>query len=451
MAMEERIPPQSLDAEQSLLGAMMISKDAIAAVITKIQPEYFYKDSHMHIFTAMASLYKKNEPIDIVTTSAELQKLDLLESAGGKAHLADILNSVPTAANVDHYSTIVQEKGLLRRLIDSGTEIVTDAFEDNRGVESILDDAQKKILDISMQTNETKLEQLGGIVGTVWDTISDRSSEDNAGVIGVPTGYADLDEFTSGFQPSDLLILAARPAMGKTGLALNFAMNAALVHQKSVAIFSLEMPKEQLALRMLSALAKIDMKRLRQADLKDHEYESMSQALGRYSEAPIFVDDTPSISPLSLKAKCRRLMLTQPIDLIIIDYLQLMRIGHRRVESRFQEVSEIVRSVKAIAKELNVPIIALSQLSRDVEKRGGDIPKLSDLRESGEIEQTADLVMFLHREDYYEQTNLKVSPTKLVIAKHRNGPTGHIDLIFRKDVSRFEMSSKGFESPPVPE
>jgi len=288
-------------------------------------------------------------------------------------------------------------------------------------------------------------------VGTVWDTISDRSSEDNAGVIGVPTGYADLDEFTSGFQPSDLLILAARPAMGKTGLALNFAMNAALVHQKSVAIFSLEMPKEQLALRMLSALAKIDMKRLRQADLKDHEYESMSQALGRYSEAPIFVDDTPSISPLSLKAKCRRLMLTQPIDLIIIDYLQLMRIGHRRVESRFQEVSEIVRSVKAIAKELNVPIIALSQLSRDVEKRGGDIPKLSDLRESGEIEQTADLVMFLHREDYYEQTNLKVSPTKLVIAKHRNGPTGHIDLIFRKDVSRFEMSSKGFESPPVPE
>jgi len=285
------------------------------------------------------------------------------------------------------------------------------------------------------------------VVNNVWDNISESYGKEDQ-ILGVPTGFKDFDLLCSGFQPSDLIILAARPAMGKTTLAMNFALNAGLQSDTGVAVFSLEMPKEQLALRMLSSEAKVDMSRLRTANIAEQEYRGLAKALGRLDNAPIFIDDTPGISPMQLRAKCRRLMMEHDIKMVIIDYLQLMRIGRKRIESRFQEVSEIVREIKAIAKELNINIIALSQLSRDVEKRGTDaLPKLSDLRESGEIEQTADMVLFIHRDDYYDSSNTKTGLANLIIAKQRNGPTGKVELVFRKDVSRFELSTKGAPTP----
>lgn len=445
--MNERIPPQNLEAEQSVLGSMMLSKEAIILVLHKLQPESFYRDAHSVIFKAIESLYQRHEAIDIVTVSSELKKMDSLDVAGGKAYLAEVASSVPTAANAEDYAEIVQEKFLLRKLIEVGGSLVQHSYEDADQVEEIINTAQREINDISKETISNDLVKLGNVVGTVWDNINDAfDNEDN--VIGVPTGFSDLDALTSGFQRSDLVIIAARPAMGKTALVLNFAMRAAIQHKQTVAFFSLEMPKEQLAMRMLAAEAMVDMSRLKTANLAEHDYKGLSQALGRLSEADIYIDDTPSISPTAMRAKLRRLMAEREVGMVIIDYMQLMRSAKRRVESRFQEVSEIVRDVKGIAKELNVPILALSQLSRDVEKRGGDVPKLSDLRESGEIEQTADMVMFIHRDDYYEQSTAKVSPTKLVIAKHRNGPTGEVNLVFRKNVSRFEQAAAAPAPPP---
>lgn len=446
--MEERIPPQDIDAEMSVLGAMMLSKDATHAVLGRLRPEYFYKDAHMHIYTAMQSLVNQGEPVDSLSVAAELKKLNFLGSSGGKGYLAEVVNSVPTAANVVHYSDIVLEKAVLRKLIDVGGEMVSHAFDDSLDMDDILNNAQREINEVSKETISNDLVRLGSVVTVAWDNINE-AFENEDHILGVPTGFSDLDELTSGFQKSDLLILAARPAMGKTALAINFAMKAAIDHQKAVAIFSCEMPKEQIALRMLSAEARVPMSRLKTAKIADDEYRGLSNALGKLSECPIYIDDTPSISPMAMRAKCRRLQAEADLSMVIIDYLQLMRIGKKRVESRFQEVSEIVRELKSIAKELNVPVMALSQLSRDVEKRGGDIPKLSDLRESGEIEQTADLVMFIHRDDYYDQDNNEpVSPTSIVIAKHRNGPTGKVDLVFRKDVSRFENAIR---HQPVPQ
>ena len=442
IVMNERIPPQDLEAEQSVLGAMMLSKDAFAAVCGKLKPEYFYKTAHQLIYEAILSLHDRLEPIDLVTLSAETKKKGVLDKLGGRSYLADVLNSVPTAANVEHYADIIFEKAMLRHMIATGTKLVQDAYEDQDDVHHLLDDAQKNLMELSKNSIDNELHSIGDVVSQVWDTINETHGSDDQ-VIGTPTGFKDLDAMTSGFQPADLVILAARPSMGKTALALNFAINAALHYQKKVAFFSLEMPKEQLAIRMLSSEARVPLDRLKTANLADQDYKGLSHALGRLSECPIYIDDTPSISPMVLRAKCRRAQMEHGLDLVVIDYLQLMRSSKKRVESRFQEVSEIVRDVKALGKELKVPIIALSQLSRDVEKRGGDVPRLSDLRESGEIEQTADLVMFIHREDYYESaTQQTLSPTKLVIAKQRNGPTGDVQLLFRKDVSRFAMAEK---------
>lgn len=440
--MAEKLPPQDIDAEQSVLGAMMLSKDAIAAVAGKLRPDYFYKQAHQSIYEAILNLTEKMEPVDLVTVSAELAKMDLLEKIGGRVYLTDIVNHVPTAANVEYYANIIHEKSLLRMLISAGNSMIKKAYDDQEEVEEILDEAQKTMMALSKESVDTEMSHLGDIVNSVWDTIN-LASENEDQVIGTPTGYKDLDEMTSGFQPADLIILAARPSMGKTSLALNFAMNASLNYGKKVVFFSLEMPKDQLAIRMLSSEARVPLDRLKRANLEEHHYQGLSHALGKLSESHIYIDDTPSISPMALKAKARRAQMEFGLDMILIDYLQLMRSGKKRVESRFQEVSEIVRDIKAIGKELQVPIIALSQLSRDVEKRGGDVPRLSDLRESGEIEQTADLVMFIHREDYYEGAQQEsLSPTKLVIAKQRNGPTGHVQLLFRKDVSRFAMAEK---------
>ncbi|MEK7298900.1 MAG: replicative DNA helicase [Candidatus Margulisiibacteriota bacterium] len=436
----EKIPPHNLEAEQSVLGSMMISKDAIALVVGFVKPDYFYRDAHRLIFEAIVSLFQKNEPVDLVTVSQTLKEMGKLTDIGGRSYLADVMNTVPTANNVQNYGHIVVETALLRQLIDAGSVIVSEAFDPTQEVDEVLESAQRRIMDVSRERVRDDFVKLKDVLMPVLDSIHAIYDNENK-ILGVPTGFHDLDELTSGFQKSDLLILAARPAMGKTALALNFAVNAAVQHQIPVAFFSLEMPKDQLALRLLCYQAKIDSSRLRTAQLHETEYRDITKAMGTLSEAPIYIDDAAGLSPLELRAKIRRLQLETDVRLVIIDYLQLMRSSKKRIENRFQEVSDIVREIKAFAKEAAVPVIALSQLSREVEKRNDKIPMLSDLRETGEIEQTADIVMFIHREDYYDSdrsTGRKdASATKLVVAKNRNGPTGDVQIVFRKDISRF--------------
>ncbi|NBV42651.1 replicative DNA helicase [bacterium] len=348
-----KIPPQDLDAEQSLLGSLMISKTAMALVIGRIKPEYFYKDANGLIFSAMMTLYETNQPIDLVTIAAELKKTSSLEEAGGRPYLTEVIDSVPTAANAEKYAEIVEEKALLRRLIDVGSDIVNDAFDQGTDAKQAVEHAQKLVMDVSRDTVRDDFVPLKKVLGTVFDNIQSMYANEDK-ILGVSSGYKDFDAMTSGFQKGDLVILAARPSMGKTTLALNFAANAAIHKQAGVAVFSCEMPKEQLALRLLCSEAKLDSKRLRTSNLKDHEYRDLNQAFGRLGDAPIFIDDSPGISPLELRAKTRRLQLESDIKLIIIDYLQLMRSSEKKVESRFHEISEIVRDVKAFAKESGI-------------------------------------------------------------------------------------------------
>lgn len=433
---KELIPPQNLDAEQSLIGALMLSKQAMASVLGRVKPEHFYRDSHGHIYKAILALYQRSEPVDLVTLANELRKNGVLEEIGGRVYLAELADSVPTASNAERYADIVMEKALLRRIIDMGSDMVKMGFDDTQEAKVALEEAQRSVLALTRESIREDFVPLRDVLNTVFDTMqSTYQSEDK--ILGVPTGFKDLDQMTSGFQAGDLIILAARPSMGKTTLALNFAAHAALNKQMAVAVFSCEMPKEQLAIRLLCAEAKLDTKRLRTANLKDHEYKDLNQAFGRLADAPLYIDDSPGISPLELRAKTRRLQMDVDLKLIVIDYMQLMRSGKSRVENRYQEISEIVREVKAFAKESKIPIIALSQLSRDVEKRQDKRPQLSDLRESGEIEQTADLVMFIHRDSYYENNSEENSVAKLIIAKQRNGPTGDVGMIFRRDISKF--------------
>ncbi len=433
---KERIPPQNLDAEQSLIGALMLSKQAMAVVLGRVKAEHFYRDAHAHIYKAILALYQRSEPVDLVTLANELRKNGVLEEIGGRVYLAELADAVPTASNAERYADIVIEKALLRRIIDMGSDMVKMGFDDAQDAKEALEEAQRSVLALTRESIREDFVPLREVLNTVFDTMqSTYQSEDK--ILGVPTGFKDLDQMTSGFQAGDLIILAARPSMGKTTLALNFAAHAALNKQMPVAVFSCEMPKEQLAIRLLCAEAKLDTKRLRTANLKDHEYKDLNQAFGRLADAPLYIDDSPGISPLELRAKTRRLQMDTDVKLIVIDYMQLMRSGKSRVENRYQEISEIVREVKAFAKESKIPIIALSQLSRDVEKRQDKRPQLSDLRESGEIEQTADLVMFIHRDSYYENNSEENSVAKLIIAKQRNGPTGDVGMIFRRDISKF--------------
>ncbi|NDD66114.1 replicative DNA helicase [bacterium] len=432
-----KIPPHDLVAEQSLLGAVLISKTAAALVLGRIKADYFYKDAHAAILKAILGLYERNEPIDLVTLSAELLKMGLLESSGGRTYLSEVMQSVPTAANAEKYADIVEEKYLLRRLIDVGSNMVTTAFEPTILANEAVEQAQKQVLDLSKEMVRDDFVEIKSVLNTVFDSIQQTYGNEDR-ILGVPSGFKDLDGMTSGFQRGDLVILAARPSMGKTTLALNLAAHAAIHKQQAVAIFSCEMPKEQLAMRMLCSEAKLDSKRLRTANLKEHEYRDLNQAFGRLADTPIFIDDSAGVTPLEMRAKTRRLQMEHDVRLIIIDYLQLMRGSKSRNESRFQEISDIVRDVKGFAKESGIPIIALSQLSRDIEKRQDKRPQLSDLRESGEIEQTADLVMFIHRDSYYEGNGGgDTSAAKLIIAKQRNGPTGEVNLVFRRDISLF--------------
>ncbi|MEA3494142.1 MAG: replicative DNA helicase [Candidatus Margulisiibacteriota bacterium] len=440
---EERIPPQDLIAEQSVIGSMLLDKNAIVKVVEKVQPDSFYRDAHRVIYEAILNLFDKGEPIDLITLTNALRRAGRLDDVGGSVYIADLLNSVPTSANVDYYANIVSEKAILRKLIEAGTKIVADAFERKDDVNQVLDDAEKSVFEIALNRVSQGFYKIDSVIKKVLDKL-DTLYEKKEGITGMPTGFPDLDAMTGGLQNADLIIIAARPSVGKTAFSLNIAQNMAIKHKIPVAIFSLEMSKEQLAQRMLCSEAEVNAQKLKTASLSDTGWKKLTRALGRLSEASIFIDDTPSMTSTEIRAKSRRLKMERGLGLIVVDYMQLMR-GRGRVENRVQEISEIARSLKTLAREIDVPVIALSQLSRAVEQRNDRIPRLSDLRESGEIEQTADLVAFIHRDDYYNPQSDRGNVAEIIIAKQRNGPTGTIELVFRKEIAKFCSKESRYE------
>ena len=440
---EDRIPPQDLVAEQSVIGSMLLDKNAVVRAVEILRPESFYRDAHRFIYETMLELFDRGEPVDLVTVTDALRKAGKLDAAGGAVYLADLLNSVPTAANMEFYAKIVEEKSVLRRLIEAGTKIVSDAFQATEDVDQILDQAEKTIFGIALKRIREGFHRIDSVIKGVLDKI-DSLYDKKGGITGIPTGFTDLDQLTAGFQNSDLIIIAARPAVGKTAFALNIAQGVAIKFKIPVAIFSMEMSKEQLAQRMLCSEAEVDAQKLKTASLSDTGWKKLTRALGRLSEAPIYIDDSASITVTEIRAKARRLKIEHGLGMVIVDYMQLMR-GRSRVENRVQEISEIARSLKTLARELDLPVVALSQLSRAVEQRTDRIPRLSDLRESGEIEQTADLVMFIHREDYYNPQSDRGNIAEIIIAKQRNGPIGTIELVFRKEIAKFSSKETRYE------
>ena len=442
--MQDRIPPQNIEAEQCVLSAMLLDKEAIAKATEILSSSDFYREAHRVIFNAMLELYNKNEAVDMVTVTEILRRDNKLEDVGGIAYVTGLANAVPTAANIKYHADIVAEKSVLRQLVRVSTEIATMGYEANDDVGVLLDTAESRILEIS---NRKKKADFTPISDVLMDSVQnlEKMLANKGGLTGIPTGFSDLDKLTSGLQPSDFIILAARPSMGKTALALNIVQNVALrAHKKiggepkSVAFFSLEMSKEQLVSRMLCAEANIDSQSLRVGELEDSDWESLWSACDVMSKAKIFIDDTAGITAMEMRSRARRLKAEHGLDLIVVDYLQLMQGSGKRNSSgdRQQEVSEISRSLKALARELDVPVISLSQLSRSVESRNIKRPMLSDLRESGSLEQDADIVAFLYREDYYDP-NTENKHTELIIAKHRNGPVDTVNLFFHKQFTKF--------------
>lgn len=441
---EERVPPQNIEAEQAVLGAMLIDKEAIAKATEVLSADDFYREAHRVIFSAMLELYNKNEAVDMVTVTEILKRDNKLEDIGGIAYITSLANVVLTAANVKYHAEIVAEKSVLRQLVRVSTEIAAMGYEANEDVGTLLDTAESRILEIS---NRKKKNDFTAINDILMDSVQSIESllQNKGGLTGLPAGFADLDKLTSGLHPSDFIILAARPSMGKTALALNIVQNVALRAHKviggeprSVAFFSLEMSKEQLVNRMLCAEAGIDSQRLRVGEMHDEDWTHLWDACDTMSRAKIYIDDTAGITAMDMRSRARRLKAEHGLDLIVVDYLQLMQGSGKRNNSgdRQQEVSEISRSMKALARELDVPVLALSQLSRSVESRQVKRPMLSDLRESGSLEQDADIVAFLYREDYYNpETENK--HTELIIAKHRNGPVDTVNLFFQKQFTKF--------------
>lgn len=442
--MEERVPPQNIEAEQSVLGAMLIDKEAIAKATEILSAEDFYREAHRVIFSAMLEIYNKNEAVDMITVTDILRRDNKLEDVGGIAYITSLANVVLTAANVKYHAEIVAEKSVLRQLVKVSTEIAAMGYEANDEVGVLLDTAESRILEIS---NRKKRADFTPISAVLMDSVQniEKLLNNKGGLTGIPTGFNDLDKLTSGLHPSDFIILAARPSMGKTALALNIVQNVALrAHKRvggdprSVAFFSLEMSKEQLVNRMLCAEANIDSQRLRIGEMNDKDWDALWAACDTMSKAKIYIDDTAGITVMDMRSRARRLKAEHGLDLIVVDYLQLMQGSGKRNTSgdRQQEVSEISRSLKALARELDVPVLALSQLSRGVEARQVKRPMLSDLRESGSLEQDADIVAFLYREDYYNpETENK--HTELIIAKHRNGPVDTVNLFFHKQFTKF--------------
>ena len=438
-----KLPPQNVEAEQSVLGGILIENDAINKVVEILTPEDFYRDAHRRIYNALINLSSRDEPADLITLTNELRKIDQLDAAGGASYITSLIDSVPTAANIEYYARIVKEKSILRQLIQTSTDIITESYQDRSDVESFLDEVERSIFQISENRVRPSFYPIRDIVKQSFKTL-ERLYEKKELVTGVPSGFKELDQMTAGFQPSDLIIVAGRPSMGKTAFCLNVAQYAAIEKRTPVAVFSLEMSKEQLVIRLLCSEAHVEGTRLRTGFLSEGDWPRLTIAAGNLSEAPIFIDDTAALSILELRAKARRLKADQGLGMVIIDYLQLMR-GRARVESRQQEISEISRSLKAVAKELNIPVIAVSQLSRRTEERTGMRPQLSDLRESGAIEQDADLILFLYRDEVYNRAedNPNRGKAEMIIGKQRNGPTGKIDLAFLSKFTTFKDLYKG--------
>ncbi|MEN1966556.1 replicative DNA helicase [Lentibacillus sp. N15] len=448
----DRTPPHNIEAEQAVIGAIFLEPDAFSQASERLMPEDFYRASHQRIFETMMRLSDLGEPIDLVTVTTSLSNAKLLDEVGGVSYLTDVAGSVPTAANISYYSKIVEEKSILRRLIRTATDIVTTGFTREDEVNDVLNEAEKNILEVSQRQSSGAFKSIKDVLIEVYDDI-EMLHNHQADVTGVPTGYRDLDQITSGFQPNDLIIIAARPSVGKTAFALNIAQNVAINTDENVAIFSLEMGAEQLVQRMLCAEGNIDAQRLRTGSLEADDWGKLTMAMGSLSNAGIYIDDSPGIRVSEIRSKCRRLKQEHGLGMILIDYLQLIQGSINSRENRQQEVSEISRALKGLARELNVPLIALSQLSRGVEQRQDKRPMMSDLRESGSIEQDADIVGFLYRDDYYDQESEKQNIIEIIISKQRNGPVGTVELAFVKEYNKFvDLDHRYQESdiPPVP-
>lgn len=430
----ERLPPHNLEAEQSVLGSLLIDRDAVIRVASFLKAEDFFRSAHGAIYQAIIDLYNRREPPDFVTVVDELERRGRLEEVGGVVYLTELINTVPTAVHVEYYGRIVERTATLRRLIDAGGEIIRIGYDESLEIDDALEQAERAIFDVSQRRSTRDFVSIAEVLEQFFDKL-DTIQQQRGDVVGVPTGYTDLDKLTGGLQRSDLIILAARPAVGKTSFQLGIAHNSAVKYGKSVAIFSLEMSAEQLVQRLLAMETGVDSHRLRLGLIDDSEWDRVSRAFGRLAEANIFIDDTPGISIMELRSKARRLMAEHGVDLVIVDYLQLA--SGRRSENRVQEISEISRALKGVARELNVPVLALSQLSRAVESRTDKRPILSDLRESGSIEQDADIVMFIYREDVYDPDTEKKGIAEIIVAKHRNGPTDTIYLRFFDRQVRF--------------
>ena len=438
--MPEKIPPHDLDAEKSLLGGLLISKDAIVRVADVLRPEHFYEPKHQEIYSAVLSLFLSGTPVDLITVLNELKKRKTLKKAGGRKYVSNLVEAVPTAAHVDEYAKVVKEAGIRRSLIDAGAKISDLAFKEKKNINDVLTEAQRSLFDISVQGVSKNFVHVRDILEEVYDATSNASDK----LQGIKSGLHSLDNILGGFQKSDLVILAARPSVGKTSLALDFVRHAVLNQKKKVAFFSLEMSKQQLTSRLLAMLSGVGLWNIRTGTLTDDEYAKMADAFGVLSEVDLWIDDQPGLSILELRTRARRLYLEHQIDMVIVDYLQLIK-GTRQ-ESRVQEVSQISQELKNMARELEAPVIALSQLSRRVEERQDRMPQLSDLRDSGSIEQDADVVMFIHRPDMYDPDHPEQGTAQIIVAKHRNGPTGIAKVGFIKELTSFRNLEKEFEN-----
>lgn len=432
-----RIPPHDEQAESSVLGAILIDRDSLADVVDFLRPEYFYKDNHKHIFTAMLSLFEKHEPVDIVTLTSQLKKMGKYKDVGGSPFLSDLTNTVPTAAHIEVYARMVADHYIKRTLIDLSAKLTENAFDEKKDAKDVLDKAESDILSIALHKSHRDFIHVKDALAESFDRLDELHKSGGSSLRGVPTGFTDLDNKLAGMQAANLIILAARPGQGKTAFSLNIAQNIAIGHKMTVGIFSLEMSKEELVDRLLVSQADLDAWRLKTGKLNDADFAKLSEAMGELAEAPIYIDDTPGMNLFDLRTKARRLQVSHGLKFLIVDYLQLIDSG-RRFDNRVQEVSIISQSLKNLARELKIPVMAVSQLSRAVEHRGEKKPQLADLRESGAIEQDADVVMFLYRQDGDDGLeNWDQRIMKLLVAKHRNGPGGEIDLIFRGDRIRF--------------
>ncbi|AEH55006.1 MULTISPECIES: replicative DNA helicase [Heyndrickxia] len=447
--LQDRIPPQNIEAEQAVLGAIFLEPSAFITASEILTADDFYRNAHQKIFQVFAKLNDAGKAVDLVTVAEELSATRQLEDAGGLSYLSELAASVPTAANIAYYAGIVAEKALLRRLIRTATHIAQEGYTREDDVDELLDEAERSIMEVAQRKNAGDFKHIKDVLVSTYDNIEMLHNR-KGDVTGIPTGFYELDRMTAGFQRNDLIIVAARPSVGKTAFALNIAQNVGTKTGENVAIFSLEMGAEQLVMRMLCAEGNIDAQRLRTGALTDEDWRKLTMAMGSLSNSGIYIDDTPGVRVTEIRSKCRRLKQEHGLGMVVIDYLQLIQGSAHSRENRQQEVSEISRSLKALARELEVPVIALSQLSRSVEQRQDKRPMMSDIRESGSIEQDADIVAFLYREDYYEQDTENKNIIEIIIAKQRNGPVGTVQLAFVKEYNKFVNLERRFDDAPVP-